>query len=84
MVTVAARETLKRFSSSGNDACPLTSDQLRFAGAVVKVANVSFYHGGDELYELEELLGRGTRRVSCRELRANCFMSFFPDAGTVT
>jgi hypothetical protein len=30
---------------------------LRYAGRTARVRSVSFYHGGDELYELEDIPG---------------------------
>jgi hypothetical protein len=30
---------------------------LKFADKIAKVKSVGFYHGGDELYELEGVLG---------------------------
>lgn len=36
---------------------PLTKDQLSYAGVEGKVADVGFYHGGDELYHVEGIPG---------------------------
>ena len=36
---------------------PLRDDQLAFAGKEGRVSTVSFYHGGDVLYTLEEMPG---------------------------
>ena len=36
---------------------PLQEEQLRYSGATSVVQDVGFYHGGDELYELEGIPG---------------------------
>ena len=36
---------------------PLTEDQLAYADVQGRVADVGFYHGGDELYHLEGIPG---------------------------
>lgn len=36
---------------------PLAPEQLGFAGYKARVKTVSFYHGGDELYELDGIPG---------------------------
>ena len=36
---------------------PLQPEQLECAGRVARVKDVSFYHGGDELYELVDIPG---------------------------
>jgi len=35
----------------------LEREQLKFADKITKVKSVGFYHGGDELYELEGVPG---------------------------
>lgn len=36
---------------------PLQEEQLKFGGIQTTVRNVTFYHGGDELYELSDVPG---------------------------
>jgi len=36
---------------------PLTQDQIAYAGLRGRVADVGFYHGGDELYHVEGIPG---------------------------
>ena len=36
---------------------PLQPGQLEFAGRIAIVAEVGYYHGGDELYQLKDLPG---------------------------
>jgi hypothetical protein len=36
---------------------PLRQEQLTYAGRVVRVLSVGYYHGGDALYELEGVPG---------------------------
>ena len=57
LVRVADRRTLERFVAEWKFHHPLDPSNARFAGLRAKVANVGFYHGGDELYELEGFPG---------------------------
>ena len=51
-VRVADIEILHSFRREWKYHHPLRDEQLAFAGQEAIVAAVSFYHGGDEMYEL--------------------------------
>ncbi len=57
VVRVVARERLEDFQRNWKLHNPITDAQLDAAGVQAKVANVGFYHGGDELYTLQGLPG---------------------------
>ena len=57
LVRVAGIEALQTFQASWRWHHPLVPEQLRFAGQQARVTEVSYYHGGDELYVLEGLPG---------------------------
>ena len=57
IVAVADRATLERFIVDWPHHNKLKPEQLSFAGRRARVKSVSFYHGGDELYALEDLPG---------------------------
>jgi hypothetical protein len=56
-VRVASRETLEAFRREWKWHHPIQEEQLGFAGRKAIVVSVSFFHGGDELYVLEEIPG---------------------------
>ena len=56
-VRIASREALERFAREWKWHHPLEPNQLSYADRVAKVKDVSFYHGGDELYHLEGISG---------------------------
>jgi len=56
-VTIADRAVLEVFLRDWRWHHPLEPVQLSFAGHHAHVKSVSFYHGGDELYELEGIPG---------------------------
>src|SRR5215510_1963085 len=56
-VRIASRPALEAFMSDWKWHHPLESDQLAFAEMVATVNNVSYYHGGDELYALSNVPG---------------------------
>jgi hypothetical protein len=56
-VRIADRIFLEQFIEEWNLHNPLQPTQLQFAGMDVVVSNVSFYHGGYELYELVDVPG---------------------------
>ncbi|MBN2583622.1 MAG: hypothetical protein JXL80_11180 [Planctomycetes bacterium] len=56
-VRIADRDSLERFRREWQYHHKLTSKQLKYAGRKAVVARASFYHGGDELYELKGILG---------------------------
>ncbi len=56
-VRVVSPEALASFMASWMYHHPLEPEQLPFAGRIATVKSVGYYHGGDELYWLEELPG---------------------------
>ncbi len=56
-VRIADREFLTRFLETWTYHHKLSPDQLDHANAVTTVAEVSVYHGGDQLYSLEGIPG---------------------------
>ena len=56
-VVVAAREELEEFRTAWTHHNPLLKELIDYAGQATKVKAVSFYHGGDALYELEGIPG---------------------------
>jgi hypothetical protein len=56
-VRVAAPAVLENFRKTWKYHHPLQPEQLQFAGAEAVVKSVGFYHGGDPLYELEDIPG---------------------------
>jgi hypothetical protein len=56
-VRIADRPVLEEFLKSWSFHNPLKPEQLAFAGRVVNVAKVGFYHGGDPLYLLDGVPG---------------------------
>ncbi len=56
-VQIVGREQLEEFKNAWRFHHPLTNEQLAFASDQDVVRSVGFYHGGDELYELESIPG---------------------------
>jgi hypothetical protein len=56
-VRVIASEALAIFAKSWKHHHKLQDEQMKFAGATAVVEEVSFYHGGDQLYKLGNLPG---------------------------
>jgi hypothetical protein len=56
-VRIAQRQKLEEFASHWRFHHPLTEEQIRYAGQVVRVQNVGYYHGGDVLYVLDGIPG---------------------------
>jgi hypothetical protein len=56
-VRVIASTELQKFKEEWRYHHPLQQEQLAFGGAVAKVVDVAYYHGGDELYSLEGIPG---------------------------
>lgn len=56
-VRILDLEALERFRREWKSHHALHDAQLSFAGREAQVASVAFYHGGDELYELEGVPG---------------------------
>jgi len=57
MVRVADRDALEAFRRDWQWHHPLEAIQVPFAGQMTLIRSVSFYHGGDELYELVGIPG---------------------------
>ena len=56
-VRVISRAALEAFAQNWKYHHELGSEQLEYAGATAIVKKVSFYHGGDVLYVLENVPG---------------------------
>ncbi|MGA3293557.1 MAG: hypothetical protein ABSE45_06180 [Candidatus Acidiferrales bacterium] len=56
-VRVADRAFLEEFLEAGQYHNELEPEQLEYAGRLAKVKEVSFFHGGDEIYTLEGIPG---------------------------
>lgn len=56
-VRILTEAALSNFMGAWRFHHPLQPSQLRYAGRTARVRSVSFYHGGDELYELEDIPG---------------------------
>lgn len=56
-VRIAARDELEEFCRTWKYHHPLAPEQIPHGGRVAVVLDVSFYHGGDELYVLEDVPG---------------------------
>lgn len=57
IVQIAGRPELEKFQRDWKLHNKLVDEQLDFAGTEARVASIGFYHGADELYELEGLPG---------------------------
>ena len=53
-VRVADEATLRRFAATWKYHHPLQEEQVKYAGMVTTVRTVSFYHGGEVLYQLRD------------------------------
>lgn len=56
-VRILGREFLERFLKDWKYHHPLEQIQLEYSGRLAEVMSVTFYHGGDELYELLDVPG---------------------------
>ncbi|HXN73968.1 MAG TPA: hypothetical protein VN861_15590 [Candidatus Acidoferrales bacterium] len=56
-VRIADRAFLESFMEAGQYHNELEPEQLEYAGRTAKVKEVSFFHGGDEIYTLEGVPG---------------------------
>jgi hypothetical protein len=56
-VRIAERPELEKFMNNWKLHNKLQPEQLEYAGRIGKIKSVGFYHGGDELYEIEGVLG---------------------------
>ncbi len=57
VVKIVSRKELENFRITWEYHHQLEEAQLSFADQISKVKEVSFYHGGDELYVLEDITG---------------------------
>ena len=57
LVRIAERSVLEEFIRTWKFHNKLQPQQLDCAGRIGKVKSVGFYHGGDELYEIENVPG---------------------------
>lgn len=57
MVRIAERALLENFLRSWKLHNKLRPEQLDYAGRTGRIKSVGFYHGGDELYEIEGMPG---------------------------
>jgi hypothetical protein len=56
-VRIASKTRLEDFKRTWRFHHPLAAEQLAYADREAMVRDVSFYHGGDVLYELESVPG---------------------------
>jgi hypothetical protein len=56
-VRIAEMEELEKFQRTWRYHHKLEPTQLAYAGKLAEVKGVSFYHGGDVLYELRDIPG---------------------------
>jgi hypothetical protein len=56
-VRIADRAFLESFMEAGQYHNELETEQLEYAGRTAKVKEVSFFHGGDEIYTLQGVPG---------------------------
>jgi hypothetical protein len=56
-VRIVESEDLNRFRLEWRWHNPLQDEQMLYAGRIATVKSVGFYHGGDELYQLDGIPG---------------------------
>jgi hypothetical protein len=56
-VQVADRTFLEQFLEAGQYHNELEPEQLEYAGRTATVQSVNFFHGGDEIYQLDGIPG---------------------------
>ena len=56
-VRIASYVVLERFAQEWKLHNSLKPEQLAFAGAIAVIRDVGYYHGGDELYQLQDIPG---------------------------
>ena len=56
-VRIADKDFLESFLEAGQYHNELEPEQIEFAGRTAKVKEVSFFHGGDEIYTLQGIPG---------------------------
>lgn len=57
VVRIIEKNKLEQFMKNWKYHHQLQPEQLEYAGKISKVKKVGFYHGGDELYTLEDIPG---------------------------
>jgi hypothetical protein len=57
LIKVAGRDVLENFMRTRKLHNKLKPDQLGYAEKTGKIKSVEFYHGGDELYQIEGIPG---------------------------
>jgi hypothetical protein len=57
LVKIATRSSLEDFMRTWKLHNKLMPEQLEYAGTSGKIKSVGFYHGGDELYQIEGVPG---------------------------
>jgi len=57
LVKIARRDALEDFMRTWKLHNKLGQEQLAYAERIGKIKSVGFYHGGDELYEIEGMPG---------------------------
>jgi hypothetical protein len=70
MAKILEGSKLAEFAKSWKYHHPLQPEQMNFAGRVVEVQGVAFYHGGDPLYTLQGVPGKWHEQclVACKDL----------------
>lgn len=56
-VRIVSQDELAHFKDAWSKHNPLQEEQLQYGGRTTTVKEVSFYHGGDELYVLDGVPG---------------------------
>jgi hypothetical protein len=62
-IRIASVERLLEFKRTWKYHHPILDEQIKAAGKAAKVKGVSFYHGGDALYTLQEVGGTWHEQV---------------------
>jgi hypothetical protein len=57
LVRIAGRDALEHFMRTWKFHNKLQPEQLDYGGKAGKIRSVGFYHGGDELYQIEGVPG---------------------------
>jgi hypothetical protein len=56
-VCIKDKAFLERFLEEWKYHHPITEEYMQYAGVTTTVSSIAFYHGGDELYELNGVPG---------------------------
>jgi hypothetical protein len=57
LVRIADSERLREFAATWKYHHKLAENQIEFGGRIAKVLMASMYHGGDDIYKLEDIPG---------------------------